>query len=134
MELFRPDVKGDLMFYDLDTVVINPLPAQPVTTVLSDFYYPDRSIGSGLMFLKQKDRAMVWNEWIKDPEGHMTRHRGDQDFLNKFYWSAARWGKNVISYKAHIRKGLASHNVADVICFHGKPRPWNVEAEWIPSL
>ena len=58
MNLFCPDIEHDLMFYDLDTVVLNPLDQPDVnqSLMLRDFYYPGRS-GSGLMYIRHVDKA-----------------------------------------------------------------------------
>lgn len=142
LELFRPDIEGDLLYFDLDTVVLGDISALDVgqTTMLSDFYRPERP-ASGLMYISQADKARVWQAFTADPERHMARctsgdRWGDQGFLSEVL-SPARWqdlrpGK-VISYKAHVRKGVNPMS-ADVICFHGQPRPWEVRAGWVPSL
>jgi hypothetical protein len=49
---------------------------------------------------------------------------GDQGFLMPLIGKSARWGCNVVSYKVHCKRGIPRGT--DVICFHGKPRPWDV--------
>lgn len=129
LELFNPLIKGDLMYFDLDTLVIN-VPVSPnVTTVLTDFG-DNNVIASGLMFLKEADRINVWNEWIKSPESHMKAHikwpAGDGGFLNRFYNKCQRWQdiNKVYSWKYHCAKGIPAD--ADIVCFHGNPRPWQI--------
>lgn len=128
MEAFSPELDGDILLMDLDTLVL-ALPEVPrETTVLPDFYRPEL-MGSGFMYLTARDRAKCWGEWIADPEGHMRRCRtrmrwGDQGFLQDIIGSAARWGKNVVSWKIHCRGGIPPW--AEVVCFHGTPRPWEV--------
>ena len=41
-ELFRPDIEGDLLYFDIDTVITGDLKQLEVgqTTMLSDFYHP----------------------------------------------------------------------------------------------
>lgn len=142
LELFRPDIEGDILYFDLDTVVTGPIDDfdnQDHSMMLTDFYYPARP-GSGLMYIKQHDKAAVWDEWITSPEDHMARcntkeHWGDQGFLRDTMphkrWQDALAGQ-VVSYKAHCRNGLPKG--ANVVCFHGQPRPWQVKANWIPTL
>lgn len=138
MEMFGPALQGDVLMIDLDTVV-RELPAAPVrTTVLGDFTEPG-IIGSGLMYVTAEDRARVWDAWTADPAGHMascTRwpRWGDQGFLMDHLADAARWqdSEPVYSYKAHCRGSLPAD--AKVVCFHGKPRPWDVRAAWVPPL
>ncbi len=129
LELFNPLIKGDLMYFDLDTLVINIPPTPSITTVLTDFG-DSNVIATGLMFLKEADRVQVWNEWIKSPQSHMNAHikwpAGDGGFLNKFYHKCQRWQDiaKVYSWKYDCAKGVQVD--ADIICFHGKPRPWDI--------
>lgn len=140
LELFRPGIEGDLLYLDLDTVVLGDLSEFDVgtTTVLRDFYAPDR-MGSGLMYLTEMDRPQVWASFTQDPERHMrecvTQERwGDQGFLQGVL-VAQRWQDvlpgRVVSYKAHCAGGVPSG--AKVVCFHGKPRPWEIAAGWVPN-
>ncbi len=135
LELFSDAIDGDLMFYDLDTVVLRPLPTPGRTTVLRDFYNPQR-IGSGLMYIAKADKARIWDTWIADIAGHVRRagRFGDQAFLQGFLGSAQKWQDiaPVYSYKVHCRRGLPAD--AAVVCFHGKPRPWECGAAWVPKL
>lgn len=147
MEIFNPAVKGDMLYMDIDTIIcgdLAPLLNVEKTTVLRDFYQPNngRTMGSGLMFLKEADRKKVWKKFTADPMRHMAecvrRNKwGDQGFINTVIGKTAdRWqdvlpGK-VVSYKVSGKiKPPAS---ASVMCFHGKPRPWQVRASWIPKL
>jgi hypothetical protein len=130
MEAYDPEIEGDVLLMDLDTMV-RRMPALPaVTTVLPDFYRPDdkRLIGSGFVFATAQDRARIWTAWRRGTPGHMARCNtrecwGDQGFLATFLSGAPRWGSNIVSYKIHCRpQGVPER--ADVICFHGQPRPW----------
>lgn len=138
MEMFGPSLTGDVLMLDLDTVV-RELPATPDrTTVLRDFTEPT-IIGSGLMYVTAADRARVWDAWLTDPVGHMERCErwpklGDQGFLMEHLADAARWQdvEPVYSYKQHCRGGLPAD--AKVVCFHGRPRPWDCGAAWVPPM
>jgi len=136
MEAFGPAIDGDILLLDLDTVVLQ-MPAMPTeTTVLRDWVEPS-VINSSLMYVTAADRARVWSAWIADPAGHMARctrwpKLGDQGFLVEHLADAARWGEEVVSYKVHCRGGVPAE--AQAVCFHGKPRPWQVRAAWIPPL
>ena len=131
MELFSPEITGDILYFDLDTLIVGDLSdiaSVGCLTMLSDFNIP-RYVASGVMYLPEADRAEVWEEWIKDPDGHMQKHRGHGDggFLSQFYKAkAARWQDilpgQIVSYKAHVRKGLHTDDMR-VCCFHGQPRP-----------
>lgn len=143
LELCRPDIEGDLLYLDLDTVVpgdFAPLieAANGKTTMLSDFYWPEHP-ASGFMYIAEKDKSIVWDRWITNPKAHMTRPAtrgriGDQAFFADC-WTPQRWqdiapGK-VVSYKVHCKQGLPED--AAVVCFHGKPRPQDVKADWVPD-
>lgn len=142
MELFRPDIKEDLLFFDLDTVVlggIEELESLEHTTLLSDFYHL-RLPASGLMLIKNQDKQRVWDDWMENPEAHMKRcttreHWGDQGYLRDVL-PCKRWQdelpNKIFSYKVHAHKLLPV--VASVVCFHGQPRPWDVKKSWIPAL
>ena len=135
MEMFGPSLDGDVLMIDLDTVVLT-LPEQPSeTTVLADFTKPE-IMGSGFMYVTAEDRARVWQAWMQDPAKHMRDNQrwpkwGDQGFLQDYLGGSAKWGGEVVSYKVHCRDGLPKGT--RVVCFHGKPRPWNVKASWIPK-
>lgn len=140
MELFRPDIRGDLLYLDLDTVVLGSLSEFEVgaTTVLADFALPGK-IGSGFMYLVEMDRPPVWAKWAQDPQRHMRECEtqecwGDQGFLQGVL-VAQRWQDvlpgRVVSYKMHCHNGPPKG--AKVVCFHGKPRPWEVKAAWATS-
>lgn len=130
MELFRPGIAGDILYFDLDTVIVGDLTeiaSVGCFTMLSDFFHPHR-LASGVMYLPEKDRAAIWDAWISDPDGVINHYRGwgDGGFLNDLVPGAARWQDvrpgQVVSYKAHILKtGLPKD--ARVVCFHGRPRP-----------
>lgn len=149
LELFRPDVAGDLLYIDLDTVIVgdlSELASLGRTTLLSDFYYPERP-ASGLMYLAESDRAKVWAAWIADPKAamHKCMRHGDQQFIGEVLHDAQRFQDvlpgRVVSYKVHVAKGLNKRSIgngsvpsgASVVCFHGRPRPWHVKEEWVPD-
>ena len=132
MELYRPDIRGDFLYMDLDTVVRGPIDdflAVGRLTLLRDFYR-EWGLGSGLMFLPEADRADIWREWNRMPGRWMAEHQtgGDQEFLER-HWlgKAQRWQDvlpgRVASYKA---AGKAEREQAAVVCFHGPPRPREV--------
>lgn len=143
MELFSDILDGDLLYLDLDTVVIGDLAELETvakTTMLSDFYFPHRP-ASGLMYIAQSDKAKAWQEWMKNPTGHQRRCRtaeyhGDQGFLRGVIGDCQRWQDvlpgSVVSYKAHCKSGVPDG--AAVVCFHGNPRPWSSGEYWVPAL
>lgn len=145
MELFRPDIEGDLLFFDLDTVVFcDPSDliqaANGKTTMLSDFLFP-RHPASGLMYIAQKDKAKVWDAWNKDPQGHMKHPegrgtKGDQGFLGRIMPDVQRWQDvtgGIYGYNSSVKRtGLPKG--AKLVCFFGNPRPWQAGKDWVPAL
>lgn len=137
IELFRPDLKGDILFMDLDTVIRGPIDdimnARKLT-VLRDFYRDGKKLkeglGGGLLFLPEKDRAQIWDEFTVNPALSMRLNpRGDQHFFEQFWLNKAqRWQDlvpgQIVSWKVNCTHGIPP--AARVICFHGKPRPWEV--------
>lgn len=143
MELFRPDIDGTILYMDLDTVIVGDLSeiaSVARLTMLSDFYKPERP-ASGVMLLPEQYRAEVWRKWMINPARSMAMcgTLGDQLFIGKMCPHAQRWQDvvpgQIVSYKAHVRaktghrfdkgNGNVPSNTR-IICFHGKPRPWDV--------
>lgn len=134
MELFRPDLAGDFLFMDLDTVVVGELDDLldvGELTILRDFYRP-QGLQSALMFLPEAARNEAWQHWRKNPERHMQiARRGDQGVLEQVWLhTAARFQDKapgrIVSYKADLQ-GRADETPGPnvrVVCFHGRPRPW----------
>lgn len=140
MELYRPDITGDLLFMDLDTLIIGPLDDIANINrlaILRDFYrdgiYKGRPEGlqSSLMYLPEADRADVWEAFVRNPTLAMQDcyRGGDQQFLERFWMErAVRWQDalpgQVASLKVHCRNGVPS--TTRVICAHGKPKFWDM--------
>lgn len=152
MELFSPDLRGDILYFDLDTVIVDSLEdiaSVGKLTVLRDFYRdgvrkPEQGIGSGVMYIPEDARPEVWNAWTKGNTFQIIsdlRHRGvgDQDFLGKLWYDkAARWQDEVpgqiCSYKVDCNPKWSAGAVGKVppgaraVCGHGRPRPWS--SQW----
>lgn len=144
MELFRPDIVGDVLFIDLDTVIVGSLDdvlKQRKLTMLRDFYRDGtrlkEGLGGGLMLLPEQVRAEPWGYFSTHPETYMrTYPRGEQHLLETYYLShAQRWQDvvpgQVVSWKVHcnganVFKLPQIPADARIVCFHGQPRPWQV--------
>lgn len=138
LELFRPDLRGDFLFMDLDTVIVGSLDdiaSVSKLTMLRDFYRDGKKLkeglGSGLMFLPESARSVVWDDFTTNPSLAMRLHArgGDQTLLETHYMHpAARWQDEVpgqvVSWKVNCARGVPPD--ARIICFHGQPRPWAV--------
>ena len=137
LNLFSPDLKGDLLFLDLDTIILGPLDdiaKIDKLTVLRDFFRDGKKfkegLGGGVMFLPEKDRAQIWDEFTVNPALSMKLHpRGDQFFFEQFWMhKAARWQDlvpgQINSWKVHCANGVPPDT--RILAFHGLPRPWSV--------
>lgn len=139
MELFRPDIEGDFLYFDLDTVILGDMSdicRVDRLTVLSDFYRMNdpMRIGTGMMFVPEECRESIWNRWSVCPESHRNDFKGgDQDFIRQFWWSAQRWQKvlpgQVVSYKVDVQPTGIIPSDARVMCFHGRPKPRDIDIE-----
>lgn len=137
MSLMDPEIPGDFLFMDLDTVITGPLDdilAVRKLTLLRDFYRDGKKLkeglGGGVMYLPDDVRAPVWDFWMQQPQLQMRMYaRGDQ-FLFERFWlgSARRWQDvvpgQVVSWKVNCQNGIPPD--ARIVCFHGQPRPFNV--------
>lgn len=143
--LFKRGLFADgerVIFMDLDTLVIGRLDDlvryDGQFATLDDFYYPER-IGPAVMAWKVGDySARIWGEW--EAQGQPRNELGDLWWLNnldegRFAENADRLQKlypgSFVSYKKHCRplppKG------ARVVCFHGRPRPHEVQG-WVAEV
>lgn len=152
MELFSPEVRaawGDTLYFDLDTAITgdltpiidycrtdwrDPTGGTPFT-ILRDFYRPN-GYGSGMMFIPAGFGGQVWQVFQQGPVGGNDLSGGDQVFLEFAAPGALRWqdvlpGK-IISFKPVALPGATRASLpadARVMCFHGKPRPWELPAD-----
>jgi hypothetical protein len=150
MELFRPDIAGGLLFFDLDTVIAGNLDAIAAINrfaILRDVYRGGRAFQSSAMFLPEATRREVWRKWVRDPLGHMRDcgRGGDQVFLESCELTRTFWQDELpghfVSYKVHVRaehrhpRETGSGSIPDnarVVIFHGYPRPR--EVNWLTPL
>lgn len=140
MFLLSPDLPGDFLFMDLDTVITGPLDdilAVKRLTLLRDFFRDGvklkEGLGGGLIYFPENgdDTQHVWEYWMENPAARMREFgRGDQFLFEKFWLNSAdRWQdivpKQVVSWKVHCKNDCVPPD-ARVVCFHGKPRPFDV--------
>lgn len=138
LELFRPGLwpKGARVFYaDLDTTFVANLGGlleRPESFLaLADF--TRSGLGSGLMQWTAGDQDHLYElfaartKWAMDACGIYGDQRFIQDVSGSTvtYWQDVLPGQ-VVSYKVHCKRGVPKE--AAVVCFHGKPKPWQVAA------
>jgi hypothetical protein len=134
MELFRPDIEGDLFYLDLDTTPVadlTPMASVGVLAAISNRGNVKRSINSSCMYLPAQYRARIWKRWMDyGPERAMRDFRGDQDFLYAQFKN--RWQRFetlvpgcAVSFKYHVQPAKKVPDGARLVYFHGTPKPWD---------
>lgn len=129
LELFQ-FVNEPVLYFDLDTVIkgdLTPLIDYPHTfTMLSDFYAPQRPASGVMAFNGDYRRILDGFGMDKASKYKTTAKWGDQGLISE-YVNPARFDGlfpgMIASYKAN---NLEERNAASVVCFHGKPRPHEV--------
>ena len=151
LELFRPDlVKADrVVYFDLDTLIlsnIDDMLMQNDQFIGLKPFNPQRAQLEGYV----ASGMMGWrNNGVMTPilldfsfTYHINKYRGDQDYLSDLlpmlgvtpiYWQDLVGG--IYSYKRHLihKTSLRGMDVR-VVCFHGSPRPNEVNVEWVQDV
>jgi hypothetical protein len=145
IELFRPGLFDGPVFYaDLDTIIVGSLDDLALGhrfTVLENFW-SNKRIGSGLMAWND-DLSAIYERFARNAANFQrefvtTERWGDQGFIAAHapfrpeLWQLRHPGR-VVSYKQHVVPAGRVPEHARVICYHGKPRPWDT-ALWQKQL
>jgi|AntRauTorcE11897_2_1112592.scaffolds.fasta_scaffold52834_1 hypothetical protein len=152
LELFDRDNwiigEEDILYFDLDTVILDDISDLIHATkntnemiMLKDFYFP-KKLASGVMYIPNKVKDIIFNEFINCADQAMIMFKGDQDFIadtiriNSILYTTFPdiIPDYIASYKCHIFKTYPKHitplevNIkkSKIICYHGKPRPKDV--------
>lgn len=145
IELFQHDL-GRVLYLDLDTVIVGPIQKilehpHDFTALQSLTPKPHKSLGSGLMAW-QGARPDIYEPFARNPEHWMrtcanSHCWGDQGFIGRHVknWQSFQslFPGMVGSFKATWKKGPPPPS-ASIVCFHGKPKPWQVNQSWVPKL
>jgi len=154
IEIFNPEAIDDDIFYlDLDTVIvgdITKLLANKKMAMLADFFFPAETKNSSIMYIPKEMKSTVWDTFLRYPEMFMKSHAGggDQTFITALLPQAVDWQtlfpRSIVSYKKHVVKkhrklehATGNGEIplgAEIVCFHGKPRPWDCGEPWVPVL
>jgi hypothetical protein len=140
IELFRDDLFPDhqWLFFDLDTVIISNIDSilnHPHDfTALEDFYR-DGNLGSGVLAWRQGDYGHIYSEFVANPVRAMNAcPYGDQEWIQnsvgEYDTFQSILPKSMVSFKKHCTRTADDILVpvgASVICFHGTPKPHEVE-------
>lgn len=155
LELFRPGLfQSDdrVVYMDLDTVLVGNVDwlfdfngpmmmANGPMMILRGFRKPRWA--SGLMAWRGEPAAsLAYHKFLKNPTKYMQRHvrGGDQEFMMTelkdeiewVYWESQFPASGIASYKRNVLLNKDRLPLPDtVVCFHGLPRPWDVNVNWI---
>lgn len=135
LELFRPDLCDDWLFFDLDTSIVGSLADMAAVegpVIMRDVYRP-QGLQSSVMAIPHGFKQTVWQAFTVSPTSRMQRFAvgGDQIFLERCKGAVWRLWQDICpgqlcSYKADVRRRGRVPRGARVVVFHGKPRPWEV--------
>jgi len=144
IELFRPGViEGPTLYLDLDTVVCGPINVnglQDIDFAMLRSFWKEDMVGSGVMWFN-KVPTHVYQKFAKQPEAYISHHErnangpyvGDQAFvwdsMDRDVTQINDYIPGIYSYKMHCKAFLP--NDASIVCFHGSPRPTEVDALWM---
>ena len=154
MQLFNPEHhSGNLLYFDLDCVIINDLSWIPALSTecfwtIRDFRYLQRKSHSGMnssvMWWNVTRYANVWYEFDRlDINKTVVQYPGDQDYLgvvidptqrryfDQQHLQSWRWQVQDGGYNFSTRKPNAPGTKSDnyiggdtsILVFHGKPKP-----------
>ena len=152
IELFRPDIftSGRQVFYlDLDTTIVGDITDivawRGSFCILRDLAKKlQHQPASGIMSFDSHGRNMAWNHW----QLHKHQLIGDLDagdgrvhgisklFFNPLYikhgltFFQDEFPSKIVSYKKHCGSTNGKLNLPEgsrIVCYHGIPKPWEVE-------
>ena len=129
-----------VLYFDLDTVITGGLDSfidleNCDFGIVRDFYRVDGLQSCVMTWRGDIGPSEIWEPWLAAEQPHVPG--GDQAWIE----DCVRAGRlkptilqdvlpeQIYSYKVHCKHGLPKS--ANVVCFHGKPRPWDVDEEWV---
>lgn len=135
IEMFR--IQGPAIYLDLDTAVLKGgslvrlasavlETREPLFCMLKAFNPKERWASGMMAWAGNCNWRFIYNEFDRG----CMQVRWDQRYIkskleeNKVEITAVQEYVNIHSYKYHCKKGLPKD--AEVVCFHGKPRPHEV--------
>jgi hypothetical protein len=139
--LFRD--KSRLLFMDLDTLIIGNIAEianyRGQFATLRDFFYPQQLGPAIIAWEAGSFSASIWEEWVA--QGEPRHPMGDLWWINNH--DQGRFSKKIdklqdlfpgqiVSYKVDCKPYPPSG--ANVVCFHGQPKPDNCPDEWVQSV
>ncbi len=140
LKLFEFGKEEPVLYLDIDTVCTGDLSklvrTTPGFTMLPNVYKKGR-VGSGVMSWFG-DYSYLLKKFELAAEMNMRRYTtsdmwGDQAFIERnLKHKPDLFGEECLSYKAQVRHKLVNlPSSTKLVYFHGKPRPWQVNAPWM---
>ena len=139
MEMFRPEIIQDrALLVGLDTIMVGPLKeieeAKGLIAPLDPIHPP--SICNAVVAVDNSD---VWDKWVDQKELHLndplyelfgqfSEMKWLREHIRPRLWDNILPG-SIVSYKVHVKdRDLGD---ARIVYFHGKPKPNNLDLDWI---
>ena len=135
LEIFK--IKGQVVYFDLDTIIVNRidelLKAIEFSSDAKKHFWMMEAISDKRKFASG---IMAWHgdfSFILDqlPTNYIEKYdKWEQDYIvdrlekNNIYIHSINDHINLASYKRDCKNKV--HPMVDVICFHGKPRPRDI--------
>ncbi len=138
LEVFR-DFRGHTLFIDLDTIIVGSLDelvSHKGPFISIHGFYRSHMFNSGFMSWTE-DFSHIYKSFSDNVEV-MMEGKNDQQVIGSMLESYVTFQETfpgqVVSYKVHCRGlGKLPPNVR-VVCFHGKPRPHEVNDSWMKEF
>lgn len=147
LRAFHPDIEATLgkrfVMLDLDTVAVGDLSQlwdRPEEFVAWGETDPRSFYNGSMMLMTAGARSKVWTEF--DPRVSPAKAKAAGRFGSDQGWLSYCLGKGepiwgtddgVYSFRLHIQKqGNVLPENARIVMFHGKPDPWDRDAQMIP--
>lgn len=133
VSLFRPGAfpTGEqVLYFDLDTIITGDLTDiaeyRGKFAALGDFYFKG-NLNSALMSWQAGSLDHIWRVWDRCGRPQFLAG-GDQEWIESVQPTYDPWQEmlpgQIVSYKVDCQQGVP--NDARVVCFHGKPRPHEI--------
>lgn len=134
------------LYFDLDTLLVGNIgkiaKCKKKFNMLKRFDWckktrRNRRYASGIMMWKG-DFSFLFEEFDRSL---IKEYHGDQDYIEDVFdkvkfkdVGVLNDYANVVSYKEKCRKVGMYPKDTEVVCFHGKPRPWKCKDKWVKEI
>lgn len=143
LELFSKSIThGPVLYLDLDVVIGKDIILPDHHDIKDGILYMKHDWGrqeefnSSVIFFKGSTLLNIFDMFEKNPDKYVPNPHGDQSFLSdnancKFI---EKLNIKVASYKYNHITSETLIKSYDFIAFHGNPKPWDLDFNWIPKL